>query len=247
MALYRTKAIVLRTRNFGEADRILVLFSEEFGKFEAVVKGARRQRSRFLGNTLAFSYIQTMLFTGKNLDTLSQAELILSFTKLREDLIKLAYAGFWAELVDAFIPERQEAREVFRFLLAAFIVLEKTADPMLLNLAFEVRLLHYLGYQPQLEVCTHCGGSLDQKSWFSAEAGGALCSGCRGRYRDVLETDSNSLKVIAELGEADLRELDSLYIETGSIQIIQKVLRSFIETRLDHPLKSQVFLDNISS
>jgi DNA repair protein RecO (recombination protein O) len=76
MGTYQTKAIVLRSRNLGEADRVLVLLSEDYGKIEAVVKGARRQHNRFIGNTLSFNYLNVMLFTGRSLDQFSQAELL---------------------------------------------------------------------------------------------------------------------------------------------------------------------------
>ncbi|HEX3048801.1 MAG TPA: DNA repair protein RecO [Bacillota bacterium] len=246
MALYRTNAIVLRTRNFGEADRVVVLFSEELGKFEAIVKGARRQRSRFLGSTLAFSYIRAMLLSGKSLDTLSQAELVHSFSKLREDLIKLAYASFWVELVDGFVPERQEAKEIFRFLLAAFIVLEKSSDPVILNLAFEIRLLNYLGYQPQIDSCTSCGAILEEPMFFSAEAGGVVCSACSSKYRNLIKVNTSDLQAFERLGEIDLREMASFSLSQENCKTIQGVLRNFIEARLERPLKSQVFLDGLS-
>lgn len=247
MALYRTKAIVLRTKNFGEADRVLVLLSEDCGKFEVIVKGARRPRSRFVGNTLAFNFIKTMLLSGKNLDTLSQAEVIHSFSLLREDLTKLAYASFWVELVDGFIPERQAANEIFRFLLASFIVLEKTVEPAILNMAFEIRLLDYLGYQPQIDSCTGCDKLLENMSSFSAVAGGVLCSNCETRYSDLIPINKTDLKILDQLRATDLRELDNFVVRADSYKVIQKILMNFIETRLDHPIKSRVFLDNLSS
>jgi DNA repair protein RecO (recombination protein O) len=245
MALYRTNAIVLRTRNFGEADRVLVLFSEEMGKFEAVVKGARRQRSRFIGNTLAFNYIKAMLLSGKSMDMLSQAELVRSFGKLREDLTKFAYASYWVELVDGFIPERQEAKEIFRFLLAAFIVLENTANPLVLNLAFEIRLLNYLGYQPQLDHCTGCGEDFQGEISFSASAGGVVCPACRSQYRDLIPVGTAEIQAVEQLGSIDLRKLEQYQISPGSSKTIRKILREFIEARLEHPLKSQTFLGMI--
>jgi DNA repair protein RecO (recombination protein O) len=187
-----------------------------------------------------------MLLTGKNLDTLSQAELIHSFTKLHEDLTKMAYASYWVELVDSFIPERQEAKEIFRFLLAAFIVLERTDNPAILNLAFETRLLNYLGYQPQIDNCTCCGGTLEGKISFSAAAGGVICPDCHLKYRDLISVSSADLRVLEHLGSADLRELDNSLLAPDSCKVVEKILRNFIETRLERPIKSQLFLDNLS-
>lgn len=246
MGLYRTKAIVLRSRNLGEADRVLVLLSEELGKFEAVVKGARRQRSRFVGNTLPFNYFEGLFFTGKSLDNLSQVELVHSFSRLRDDLTRFAYASFWVELIDGFLPEGQEAGELFRFLLAAFIVLEKADDLEMVNLAFLARLLNYLGYQPELNCCTCCGRVPEQKRFFSAETGGLVCSECSLQYRELIPVDSELLDWFSLLAETDLRQVHLLKSEKSNRLKLFALLTSFIEKRLERPLKSRVFLDNLS-
>lgn len=245
MGLYRTKVIVLRSRNFGEADRVLVLYSEELGKFEAVVKGARRQRSRFVGNTLPFNYLEGLFFTGKNLDSLSQVELVHSFSALREDLTRFAYASFWVELIDGFLPERQETGELFRFLLAAFIVLEKTGEPEMINLAFQARILKYLGYQPELNYCACCGESPESKQLFSAEAGGLVCRGCSNQFRDLAPVNPELLNWFNLLGETDLREVNRLNIEKMNRHKLFALLSAFIEHRLERPIKSRVFLDSL--
>ena len=247
MAIYHSKVIVIRSRNLGEADRVLTLFSEGHGKFEAVVKGARRQRSRFVGNTLPFNYLDAMFFTGKNLDSLSQAEILHSFSSLREDLTKLAFASYWVDLIDSFVPEKEELGEVFRFLLAAFIVLETATLPEVLNLAFQLRLLNYLGYQPQLDVCTDCSRELENQLGFSGIAGGVLCAGCGGRYRDLLPVDAALLQQLKTLSTIDIRSVASLRLGQTDARQLQGLVQKFIESRLDRPLKSQHFLDDVLS
>lgn len=244
MASYQTKAIVLRTRNLGEADRIVVLLSEDHGKIEAVVKGARRQRSRFVGNTLPFNYLNVMLFEGKNLEQFSQADVIYSFAALRENLIKMGYASYWVDLLDNFIPEKEGYGEIFRFLLAAFITLEKTTQPALLNLAFQVRLLNYLGYQPGLDSCVNCGGT-EAIRFFSVETGGVICQSCAKAERNLIMVQSREIRHLVQLQTMDIRRLDQLGITAEDLQSLERILRGFIEYRLDRPLKSQLFLDNI--
>jgi DNA repair protein RecO (recombination protein O) len=150
------------------------------------------------------------------------------------------------ELVDGFVPERQEAREIFRFLLASFIVLEKTKDPIILNLAFEVRLLNYLGYQPQIDRCTSCGTVFEKEIAdavsFSAQAGGVICPNCTLKYRDLIKVDRTDLQVLGRLGGIDLRELDKILLPPHNCRNLQRILRDFIEARLERPLKSEVFL-----
>jgi DNA repair protein RecO (recombination protein O) len=269
MGTYQTKAVVLRTRNLGEADRVLVLLSEDYGKVEAVAKGARRQHSRFIGNTLPFNYLNVMLFTGHSLDQLSQADLLRSFAILREDLVKMAYASYWVELLDGFIPEREGAGEVFRFLLAAFLTLEQVDQPDRLNLAFQARLLNYLGYQPQLGQCLNCGNANPKDHrFFAPEAGGVICCDCalhfnrdacaslagvkvdcktaNGFSRDnLISIGPEELIGLARLAVIDIRRLDQLSLTQRNRQTIQKILRAFVAYRLDRPLKSQLFLDRI--
>lgn len=251
MGVYRSNVLILKSRNLGEADRVLMVLSEDLGKFQAVVKGARRERSRFVGNTLSFNYLKAMFFTGKNLDTLSQAELIHSFGKLREDLTALAYASLWVELVDGFVPERVEVREVFQFLLAAFITLEQTSDPALLNLAFQIRLLKLLGYQPELELCTGCQhphhGEPGTEIYFSATCGGLICAGCHLDYSGLTRINPDQLNLIQQLAAADMRELASVHGSAADFKTIGTILNEFIEVRLERPLKSRVFLDNLLS
>jgi DNA repair protein RecO (recombination protein O) len=252
MGSYHTRGLVLKSRNLGEADRVLVLLTEDYRKCEAVVKGARRQRSRFIGNTLPFNLINGLFFTGKNLDQLSQVELIHSFAVLREDLVKMAYASYWAELIAEFLPERENVTEIFRFLLAALITLEKTTTPDLLSLAFQMRLLNYLGYQPQLDGCTECGKEVSGKINLSVRSGGTICDQCASQCTlDLRQTliviNPAELVLLRSLTDIDIRQLDRIPLAGVNQETIRALLRSFIEERLDHPLKSLAFLESVLS
>jgi DNA repair protein RecO (recombination protein O) len=247
MSLFRAKAVVLKSRNLGEADRILTLLAEGRGKFEASVKGARRQRSRFVGNTLPFSYIEALFLSGRGMDSLSQAEILHSFTKLREELEKLACASLWMELVDGFLPEKQEADEVFRFLLAALIALETSGDPEALHYAFEMRLLNYLGYQPELNQCVNCGALPEEKYGFSIAVGGLVCGGCRGDFEDWLSLRSEELELLNKLGKIDVRKVAELKLISAQRQFCRRLLRRYTEYRLDRPLKAHEFWESVFS
>ncbi|HEX3043962.1 MAG TPA: DNA repair protein RecO, partial [Bacillota bacterium] len=141
------------------------------------------------------------------------------------------------------------AKDIFRFVLAAFLVLEQTESPELLNLAFQARLLNYLGYCPVVDVCVGCGQAIqtERESYFSVATGGALCPECHLHQREFLPVTVTSLKIIAQLVNIDIRELHTLSISQPDYQILRRVLRSFIEYRLEKPLKSLVFLDSISN
>lgn len=248
MGSYGTRCLVLKARDFDEADRVLLLLSEDYGKFEALVKGARRPRSRFIGNTMPFNLLNTQFFPGKSLDQLSQAELVYSFSKIREDLIKMAYASYWVELVAEFLPEREPELEIFRFVLAALITLEQEADPAILSIAVQLRLLNYLGYQPHLDDCVNCGKSVGPRViYFSTEAGGVLCSTCATQLcrEELRELGVGQLALLLRLATIDIRKLKQLDVTGIDLVGIRGMLVAFIEARLNRPLKSQLFLESV--
>jgi DNA repair protein RecO (recombination protein O) len=185
---YKVEGIVLKARNFGEADRILTILDRDLGKLEGVAKGARRTRSVLRGPCQLFSHNLFFLWQGRTLDGISQCEVIESFARLRDDLLKLAAASYMAELVDDVARERDPSPEAFDLLLGSFRWLE-TADATPASVthvlrSFDLRLLGLAGFAPVLDACATCGTSIE--GWagsgglaFSAAAGGIVCPSCR--------------------------------------------------------------------
>ena len=114
--LYRTDGIVLRTRPLGEADKVLTLLSRDRGKIEVVARGARRPRNRLAAAAQPFSYLKILVFTGRSLDQLSQAEIVKAFGLIRENLVRMAYASFWSEFLDLLLPLEEENTGLFSLL-----------------------------------------------------------------------------------------------------------------------------------
>ncbi len=247
MGLYHCEGIVLRTRNIGEADRIVTLFTKEKGKIEAVARGARRPRNRLVGVTQHFSYLRALIFTGKSLDQLSQGELIKSFAPLRADLTKMAYATWWSELLDVFLPLAEVNTEVFLFALAGLVVLEKTTDPMLVSRAFELRLLRYLGYEPVLDRCVHCQET-NPPFWagFAPTEGGMLCSVCAKEAGEkLIPVRPAAVQALTGLYQADLRAVARQPVDLALGQELGRLLFAFIQNRAEKPFKSLSFLQSL--
>ena len=124
--VYRTDAIVLRRQDFGEADRVLTLYSPWRGKFRAIAKGVRRPKSRLGGHVELFTHVNMLVAQGRNLDIVTQAETVRPFARIRDDLWKTSYACYVAELVDRFTEEHLENQPVFDLLLQALTYLDET-------------------------------------------------------------------------------------------------------------------------
>ncbi len=119
MSLYREHGIVLRTYKLGEADRIVVLMTQSHGKVRAVAKGVRKTKSRFGGRLEPTSHVSLLLYEGRELDIISQAESVDHFRAIREDLDRLAAAVNMLEVVDQVAQERESSPRLYQMLLGA--------------------------------------------------------------------------------------------------------------------------------
>lgn len=146
MALYNAEAINIRTRMFGEADKIIVLFTKEHGKLQAIAKGARRPTSKFGGRLEIFTYNKMLLAQGKSLDIISQCETIESFYCLREEKEKLNAGFYIVKLIDIITGERQRNDGLFNLLLDYLFALQNAKDPKRLIRSFEVKLCETEGF-----------------------------------------------------------------------------------------------------
>jgi DNA repair protein RecO (recombination protein O) len=177
MSLYRDRGIVLRTHKLGEADRIVTLLSKDHGKIRAVAKGVRKTKSRFGARLEPPSHVELLLYEGRELDIVTQAETIDMFGALRDDYDLLARALSMLEAADHVALEREPNPQLYGMLAGALRTLA-TRDAPLVVPAFFLKLLALEGYRPQVEVCVVCGSDDALVSW-SIDEGGLRCSAHR--------------------------------------------------------------------
>ena len=176
MGLYRDQGVVLRTIRLGESDRIVTLVTEGRGKVRAVAKGVRKTKSRFGGRLEPISHVALQLYAGRELDVVTQAEVVDHFRVIREDLDRLARATAMLEVTDQVAQERQANPRLYQMLVGALRALAARNAPLLLP-AFFLKLLALEGFQPILDGCASCAepGPLVA---FDLNIGGALCPAC---------------------------------------------------------------------
>jgi DNA repair protein RecO (recombination protein O) len=177
MTLYRDRGVVLRTYKLGEADRIVHLVTEGHGKVRAVAKGVRKTKSRFGARLEPCSHVALLLYEGRELDVVTQAEGIDHFRAIRDDLDRLAKATTLLEAVDHVTQEGERNPVLYRMLVGALRALDHANSPALVG-AFLWKLLSAEGVHPVLEMCVRCGASGPLVA-FDLVEGGALCRSCR--------------------------------------------------------------------
>ena len=238
MGSYREQGIVLRSYKLGETDRILHLLTQGRGRVRAVAKGVRRPGSRFGGRLESFSHVDLQLHEGRNLDVISQAELIAPHAAVREDFARSACAATMAELIDVVAQEGERDNALFLLLRAGLQALDaQPADPTVFVDAFLLRAASAAGFHAWVEACALCRRP-GPHAFLSVKAGGTLCGDCAPPgTRAVDPATVRMLGLLAAPGEwvalpagagtdADARGVAASYV------------RAFIEHHLDRRLRS---------
>jgi len=237
---------VLKHADLGEADRLLTLYTADQGKIKALVKGARKLTSKLAGYVEPLTHCSLMLAQGRNMDTITQAQIIESFPLIRNDLRRIAQASYLVELVDAFTPERVSNYPIYTLLLNSLRWLSKTSRVEILFRYFELQLLGYLGYRPQLQECLNCRAKLEPvENFFSASGGGMLCPNCAHTEPVVQPLSVNALKVMRLLQDGDYTTAFRLRLTPELSQELERVLQGYISYLLERELKSTEFLDRL--
>jgi len=231
MGLRHDQAIVLRSYPFGEADRVVVLLSANRGKIRAVAKGVRKTKSRFGGRLEPFSHVDLVLYEGRNLDTITQAEVIEAFPRLRQDLDKMLAAGAMVELLDAVAQEDEPSLRAFTLLQRSLKALEAGPVHPDLVTAFLLKSADVVGIAVALEACAGCG-TLEGLHRFAFSAGGVLCDKCRTPGAVVLR--DGLIDYLAALATTPLEALPESDPRHSTDAL--GVARRFLEYHLDRRL-----------
>jgi DNA repair protein RecO (recombination protein O) len=179
----KTEAVVLRSIRYGEADRILHLYSADRGRIGAIAKGSRRPRSRFGGRLEPFFRLDLLLHQGRgDLATVTGASTLDGYPRLRSSGEALNAAARACDAVlrlfDSIDPNPAAYNLLCRYL--ALLDRDGEAQPGLVTaLSFRLKLALAAGFAPELASCARCGES-EHLTAFSGAAGGVVCAGCEG-------------------------------------------------------------------
>ena len=198
---YKTRAIVLRARPLGEADRIVTLFTTERGKMDAIAKGVRRSKSHLAGRLEFGTESALTMHHGRSLDVIVTADIVRAPWEQLVEPERFSVASLVCELVDAFCEPDLALPEVYALLAGMIGAIASSDAPRALVPRFSLRLLAALGLEPPTDTCVRCSNVLSgQHAWADPDAGGIICEQCRERWRDLVEFDAADLQNLASLG-----------------------------------------------
>jgi DNA repair protein RecO (recombination protein O) len=240
---FRSEAIVLRRVDFGEADRMLTLYSREFGKIKALAKGARKPQARKAGHIELFMRSDFMFAEGKSIDIVTQAELVEPYRALRDDLVRTTYAAYAAELVDGLTPDADRDLAKYELLANALGWLGDANDVLLAARYYELRLLSLAGFQPQLFHCVSCREPIEeQDQFFSAELGGLLCPNCHTADRGARPISASAVKILRHLQTNRWSHVSGLRLRGKVRSELESIMHFYLRHILERNLRSADFL-----
>lgn len=240
------EAVVLRRFDWGEADRLMVLFSRERGKLRAVAKGVRKMRSRKAGHLEPFTHVKLLLGRGRDIDIITQAEAIELNQNLREDILLASCASYLVELLDRFTAEEGPNRALFRLILESLGRLGSGFDTGIVMRYYEMRLLDLAGYRPQLFNCTKCEREIKaEDQFFSAGGGGVLCPVCGPSAAEIRPVSQIALKYLRHFQRSDFGEASRANPSPEVSHEMEKLMGDYLTYVLERELNSPAFIRRV--
>jgi DNA repair protein RecO (recombination protein O) len=244
---FRVEAVVLRHHDYGEADRLLTLYTRQLGKTRVLAKGARKIASRKAGHIEPFTQVKLQLARGRDMLLVTQADTVDAYLPLRENLILTSQASYVLELLDRFTyVDDTENPSTFRLLTDTLTRLASNDDAWLVIRYYEMRLLDYLGFRPQLINCVNCGREIKaEDQFFSFRAGGVICPRCGQGLPQLKSITVETLKYLRHFQRSNYRDASRARPSAEVQKEAEDLMQSYFTYLLERELNTPGFLKKI--
>jgi len=251
LSLYnKTEAVVLRQHDFGEANKVVTLYTENFGKLRAVAKGVRRTKSRFGSSMELFSYNQLMLYMQKKRDLciVTGSNIIRSHKELRENFDWFVTGSCIAELADKLTEPEEPNRYLFSLILDAFHQIPGQDRDIIIAI-FVTKFLANLGYRLNLEKCVVCERpvALTEQKKLSIQQGGLLCARCQSRDLQAMDVSSLALEYLKKFEIINLGKIGKIDVEIPVKDELKRIVHFYLSHYLPGSLKTEDFMEKLIS
>jgi DNA repair protein RecO (recombination protein O) len=245
---HRTRALVLRTFDQGESDRVVHLYTELLGRVSAIAKGARRSKRRFPGTLEILSIVDVRLVDPPRaaLLRLEGAKLVRAFEGIPARLGRYAIACQFLELLNRATPDRQPQPELFQFAVGVLDVLDTETPDELLALLVLAKTLARIGYRPQLVRCALCGADLPGDAGrvgFVPAHGGAVCRSCSSEEDQRIP--ARLLRALESGLRQPLRSRGELHLSPRDVDLAAHLIERFFRFHIGFELRSEAFLRQV--
>jgi DNA repair protein RecO (recombination protein O) len=234
-------AIILRTRAYGESDKIVTFLTSDFGKLTGIAKGAKNSRRRFANCLDPFTRVRVhfRMRSGASMVFLESCDLLQAPGPLA-DPAKFAYGSYLIELVDQLTPEAHPVRELYDLLAEGLDELRDAAATAAFLRVFELRLLHHAGYGPQLHSCARCDQPVlaAERAYFDPLDGSVVCSICRAPEQSLIPVAGKTLAALAGAQSAALASVRGHAFSSATASEAAQLMGRLLALHLPRPLRS---------
>jgi len=240
MKNYKTKGIILKRTNLGEADRILTIYTRDYGKVKMIGKGIRKIKSKLAGNLELFCLDDLVIAEGRNLDIVTAAVTEKCFFDLRNNLKSAHTAYYLADVVDKLSEEKEPHKEVYDLLDNLLEEINGKNAAILLPF-FEIKFLSETGYAPELFSCVTCKEKIKSgKNYFSFSEGGLVCQNCQRTEPMISE---KAVKLLRLFLAHDISFIKKIKIDKKTREEVEKIARNFLKINSQKEFKSRKFIE----
>jgi len=246
--LYKTEGIVLKSTEFEEADKIVTIYTKNYGKISAIAKGVRKIKSKFGSSLEILTHSIFLIYKGRNIDIVSQTEILESFFSTSKEVIKFAFAANCVEIVNKLTEEREINIALFNLLKEILHGLRKANDPKLLTLSFKWQTISLLGYRPSINHCCRCNKSIeDQKEmYFNIKEGGLLCNNCVAEDKEeCINVSLYFVKLLRKILITHLSTISNATIPDNKMKELEKITNIYIGYHSEKSFKTNEFLRSL--
>lgn len=229
---YRTRAIIIKNRDFREADKLVTFFSEQRGKTTAVARGIKKPGSSLRACVQPFCHAQLYISQSKELGTITQGKMLDFYGNCREDLERTLYIMYIMELLDKTLMEQVPLVPLYRTVLEILELFNQTGLNLLALRYFETALLVNLGYKPVLNQCVVCGEKTRLPA-FSIPEGGMVCAACRSQVADVVVLPGEVLGLLKLFSSGNLKIVSRVKANPAAMKKLELFLEHYLEYHLE--------------
>ncbi len=234
-----TRAVVLGRRDLGEADKVLVLYTEKLGKISAIAKGAKRQKSKFAAHIEPGSLINLELASGKTFYIVTGAATIERYTFTSLPAMQALF--LWLEIVEHVTQTDEINAELFNLVARGIAAAEHIADRPAWTDLNELELYSSIGYQLQVDTCVIGHEKLTEKNnYFSMERGGVVCDAHRGDVPDAFSVSSSTIKLLRLIQQGHWQIAQRVNVSEEIAHELHKIAVLQRHTVVEKNLKSEV-------
>ena len=231
----QTRGIILKQVKMMNDKRMLVIFSERYGKISVTSSGTDSGRGR-LKSSLAykpFTLGNYDLYKGKDVFRMGRGETVRSFYKIGEDVDKYLEASYILEFTDRLLPAEEPAPALFGLLSDYFEILERRSkEYAFLTLVYQIKAIQICGYMPRLNECAVCGKK-DGAFMLDIARGGVICSDCAQDNRLIYKSDSAIINKIRFIAQKSIKQMEKMYLEQDSLDELLRFVRNYVKYHLD--------------